>query len=514
MATMYESYGWIIDPPQYSLVTVFSCGGNRHMQLAQSEARVDVPTHRYTARCSEGFVQIALGRHHGVGLTLRNKLRTWGSNAYGQLGRSLGKMDPLTSAQEDRAPNYLDAFDTTSMGLGYFEWAQVAATATATFALSTKGMLFGCGTLFEHSWNDIGEVVPIRHGIEPSVVRNVFSQARMSYQIKSREKIIKIAAGEQHIVVLTVSGKVFTYGSNNYNQLGRSLSQKGPTRQNTSSLVLGPIRLKGNRKISDIGAGSYHSYAICKEKKEVFGWGMNSHGQTGVNGVSLDDDGTVEFPALAECLSGDNWRPLKSISGTKRTGLAVTATDQGEALVWGSTAHGILGLPLRSLYAIHLTANGSALIVPQRLGAIDVEFGTTGKHGGMIIGKRPLDNGKSASSVYSWGDNSHHMPGHGLPGSIISRYTLVEKPLFLKKTNAQWAACGRYSSFIAVLNDPTFKEVSNTTNFESMREEDDDANLTDPIAIAERNERLRFKEMLSDEREEQNQGPPMNTEED
>lgn len=89
-------------------------------------------------------------------------------------------------------------------------------------------------------------------------------------QIPSNSPIVQMACGIHHTVVLTISGEVFTFGSNQYGQLG------------TGDLhpYVGPVQVKITGIISQIAAGSNHT-VLLTSKGMVYTFGNHQKGQLG-----------------------------------------------------------------------------------------------------------------------------------------------------------------------------------------------------------------------------------------
>ncbi|KAJ5141258.1 hypothetical protein N7476_008999 [Penicillium atrosanguineum] len=99
------------------------------------------------------------------------------------------------------------------------------------------------------------------------------------------ERVTAIRSGQQHVVLLTSSGRVYTAASSTENY--PSLGQLGVSGLTWSTRPGGPAdlchevtALKGS-KVTEIAAGDYHSLALTKDG-HLFGWGDNSFGQLGV----------------------------------------------------------------------------------------------------------------------------------------------------------------------------------------------------------------------------------------
>merc|ERR1712039_1120683 len=77
--------------------------------------------------------------------------------------------------------------------------------------------------------------------------------------------------------VLTKEGKLYTWGYNDYGQLGWGLDGEGRVGQQKPTQVKGLVE---NEEIIDFGCGGGHTVAITKSAR-VFAWGSNTNGQLG-----------------------------------------------------------------------------------------------------------------------------------------------------------------------------------------------------------------------------------------
>lgn len=82
--------------------------------------------------------------------------------------------------------------------------------------------------------------------------------------------VIQIVCGLHHTCVLTQSGEVFTFGSNQYGQLG------------TGDLFpyVGPVQVKLNSFIVQVAAGSNHT-VLLSSRGVIYTFGQHSRGQLG-----------------------------------------------------------------------------------------------------------------------------------------------------------------------------------------------------------------------------------------
>ena len=102
-----------------------------------------------------------------------------------------------------------------------------------------------------------------------------------------------ISLGIFHSSALTSEGRVFTWGYNYYGQLGDG------TILNTNIPIdlTGDLNLGLDEKVVDVELGEYHSMAITSNRR-IFTWGRNQYGQLG-NGNTVDSMSPIELPLLS-----------------------------------------------------------------------------------------------------------------------------------------------------------------------------------------------------------------------
>ena len=117
------------------------------------------------------------------------------------------------------------------------------------------------GTVWCYGKGEYGELGTGKQGISDEPVQAIFPTGTV---------ITQIATGEEHVMALDENGNVWTWGRNNYYQLGNS---------NNSQLLV-PTKVKELTNIKKIECGNYTSFAIGK-LGEVYSFGLNANGEGG-----------------------------------------------------------------------------------------------------------------------------------------------------------------------------------------------------------------------------------------
>lgn len=95
---------------------------------------------------------------------------------------------------------------------------------------------------------------------------------------------VKVASGNDHTVILTNSGVIYTNGTGEQGQLGRikeCFGHRGGRRG--LDFILSPqiVRFRKKVKFSDVFTGSFCTFALCRDSNDVYAWGLNNYGQLG-----------------------------------------------------------------------------------------------------------------------------------------------------------------------------------------------------------------------------------------
>gem|GEM_PF-5746899 len=182
------------------------------------------------------------GDTHSIACTTEGKVYTWGGNASGQLG--LGNTTQYTTPQ--MVPS-LSGIVQVSTGYGH------------SLALSNDGSVWAWGL------NSMGQ---LGNGTQ--------TDSLVPVHITNLTGVIAISAGNNHSMVLKSDGTVWVWGSNYSGQLGTG----GGT---LSSVPVQVTALTG--PVSHVSAGRNFSLAITRDGN-AWSWGVNDYGQLGLGDTS------------------------------------------------------------------------------------------------------------------------------------------------------------------------------------------------------------------------------------
>jgi len=147
------------------------------------------------------------------------------------------------------------------------------------------------------------------------------------------DRIVQISVSQPHSACITQLGECYTWGSNMCGALGMSRD----IRQ-----LLKPTLLPFKEKFSSISCGDYFTVAIAQDRKKVYGWGSNEHGQ-----LAIGNFGQQQFEPILSLFSSildkdpsDTY--ISSISSVD--GFSVITTSNGQCWSSGSNTRGQLGI--------------------------------------------------------------------------------------------------------------------------------------------------------------------------
>ncbi|KAB7496162.1 Regulator of chromosome condensation [Armadillidium nasatum] len=208
------------------------------------------------------------------------------------------------------------------------EAVQICAGDCHSAALMSDGRVFAWGSFRDNS----GPLGFIEQGTLQKLPR----------QIMEGIAVTKISSGNNHLVLLTHSGYVYTCGCGESGQLGRIaevFANRNIRNRNGTENLLEPHPLKvyKSRKhlfFDDIWAGGYSTFVKVESTGDIYGFGLNNYCQLG------DEDINMKFqPVLLKSFQGKRW---KQISPGQHHSIALD--EDGVVYSMGRNEYGRLGL--------------------------------------------------------------------------------------------------------------------------------------------------------------------------
>ena len=235
---------------------VYASGSNGPGQLGNTTVS-NVPC--FTKCSVSGIKQVAAGSLHSLGLKEDGSVLSWGLNDDGMLGRpqTESSVIPGLVVMQNGEP----LTDIVSVGAGRYHSLALKADGTVwSFGYNLHGEL-GTG-------EPLGE----------DAVTNHFAKQVVDKSGAPIQDIVEIAVGTYHSLALKSDGTVYAWGLGNYGRLGTGFIGNQncavPVKDSTGNGVLTGIK--------SIGAGSFHSMAVANDGT-VYTWGLNNFGQLGNN---------------------------------------------------------------------------------------------------------------------------------------------------------------------------------------------------------------------------------------
>jgi len=297
----------------------------------------------------------ATGYGHKVAIKTDGTLWAWGSNGSGQLG------DGTNIAKS--IPNQIGTDN---------DWAWTAAGYSHTVAIKTNGTLWACGM---NTWRTEEDGASINFGNTPT-------------QIGTDSDWDSAAAGGSHTTAMKRDGTTWTFGLNNYGQLGDGTRPEKNT----------PVQAGNDSGWTSLSIEKFHTAAV-KADGTLWAWGMNTWGQLG-DGSNIDKNTPTRIGTDSNWLtaavggSSYNWLHTHITVLVTNSHTAAVKTD-GTLWAWGSNNSGQLG-----------DGTNIAKNTPTKIGT-DSDWAWVEAGGSSTYAL------KSNGSLWAWGWNSDGQLGDG-----------------------------------------------------------------------------------------------------
>lgn len=309
------------------------------------------------------FAGFSVGSNHTLAFVpFRNtsSVWAWGYNGYGQLGSGTSG-----STESSKVPRGISGLPNVTA---------VAAGGFHSMALANYSSLYTWGR------NSNGQL---------GVNSNADAALPQSFNNPVLTNVVRIAAGSLHSIALKTDGTVWTWGNNNYGQIGDGTEIDKDEPVNISSI---PGSALQGKFVKLIAAGGAFSVAVTSDDR-IYAWGYNGFGQLGTNPktdpksklpveISITGIGTIK--ALAAGLDH-----------------ILVMNSQGRIWAWGYNGYGQLG-------------NGTKADInysPIEIGTFDSTVQVDGLSPILAIGHHSL--AFQGKQLKAWGYNVYGQLGDG-----------------------------------------------------------------------------------------------------
>ena len=298
--------------------TVYSWGFNSWGQLGNgttgtannASSPVAVKT-AGTPMNGKTITQVAAGATHSLALATDGAIYAWGKNEYGQLGND--------STTNSSVPIVVKTAGTPMAGKTII---QIHAGYEHSLALASDGTVYAWGR------NNSGQL-----GKNDATDAHIPTAVQTLGTPMAGKVIVQLAAGNSQSMALASDGTVYTWGWNQYGQLGNGTTTNSriPVAVVTTGTPL------AGKTISQIAAGNAHALAMTDDGA-IYSWGWNQYGQLG-NNSTINSSLPVIVKTTGTPLAG---KMITQIASGGSPNSLVLAND-GTMYTWGWGQHGQLG---------------------------------------------------------------------------------------------------------------------------------------------------------------------------
>ncbi|KAL7874500.1 hypothetical protein SRHO_G00054700 [Serrasalmus rhombeus] len=259
----------------------------------------------------ENIIQAVAGGMHTVCLSDTGNIYTFGCNDEGALGRD------TSEEGSEMVPGKVELAEKV---------VQVSAGDSHTAALTEEGAVFIWGS-FRDNNGVIGLLEPMKKSVLPA-------------RVPLDKSVIKIASGNDHLVMLTQNGEIYTSGCGDQGQLGRVPERfanrggrKGLMRLLEPQMVM--VKPRGKVHFTDVFCGAYFTFSVSKDG-HVYGFGLSNYHQLGTQSTN-----TCFVPVKLTAFKNSTTSWVGFSGGQHHT---VCLDSEGHVYSLGRAEYGRLGL--------------------------------------------------------------------------------------------------------------------------------------------------------------------------
>uniref|UniRef100_A0A8C1LJA0 Secretion regulating guanine nucleotide exchange factor n=1 Tax=Cyprinus carpio TaxID=7962 RepID=A0A8C1LJA0_CYPCA len=224
---------------------VLACGSNAFGQLGVSPRITHSAELLHVKTLNEPVTSVAAGLRHTLASTASGCVYQWGTGLSSHAKRMLNPQ-PVPAHLSSKEPCIVPGFDHVTS-------QKVVAGSTHCICLTVKGDVFLWGS------NKHGQLVSESHFLPLPVA--------LDRSLLQGERVIDVHSGWTHLVAITESGRVFTWGRANYGQLGQtnlSTEKESDIATSSGQSISRPIEVKALFGATQIACGSEHNLAVVE----------------------------------------------------------------------------------------------------------------------------------------------------------------------------------------------------------------------------------------------------------
>ncbi len=415
---------------------LYTCGYNRYGQLGRSStlspSNIDPDFHYYLHRIGTdtNWENASAGGFHTLATRTDGTLWTWGDNWYGQLGNHMITAEKYNLIQESEDQNWSsmsaggnhtaairrddggtlwtwgnNQHGQLAMGdAGAITTSQVQESSEQNWISLTTGFEYVVAIRYDNTlwaWgdNNCGPLLTLNCGQigNGSTGGNVLDPVQVTLEVAGADNDWEsVASGGWHTVAIKTDHTLWTWGLNNYGQLG-----DGSTDNNNT-----PEQVGINSDWVSASTSDFNTAAIRDDgtNRTLWVWGNNTYGQLGDGST---DDNNHSTPVLVG--SETDWESV-SVSDYH-----IVAIRNGVLYAWGRNNHGQLGDG--TLEDRHVP---TAVVIPQ---------GAPSTWSSVSTGDFHTIARGTDGSIWAWGLNNH---GQLCLGTTVYQYST---PHLIDSTN-------------------------------------------------------------------------------
>ena len=311
---------------------------------------------------------------------------------------------------------------------------------------------------------------------EPCVEPNYFNRSQLN-----GEYFKKVICGTNHVIILTEEKNVYTFGNNEFGQLGIN-----PDRIIHHFQI---NKLIYEKNVEDIFTGDDHSFLVKFENgiRVLKSWGNNIYGQLGIGAYNKEGNGTTKIYIPTKVIfPGYPNTSVKKVEGGANTSICIS--EDNRIFVWGYNDFSILGLQ----------SDNKIIPNPKELVFFD-PYSNPENSVDEIFACHQYFYAKNSkkNKIYSWGIGDSFTLGNKKEKAETTPYLINN--LFFKNLYVEDLALGCYHVVVRLIQ----------KIYEDKQKEEIIANNIEKIDIEKKEEKKakkRKKDEFNEEKEEDNYG--------